>query len=247
METCPMEQVLGAAPRAFLGPGPASADPGPPAAPTPPLPPGDRGSLRLRVWRLDGSRARPSPHISSPRPSTPTRGSSSSGISPGSSGLAHSCASGRSEVQLEDTPAAPLASLLPPSAVRPTRRRRAPLGLGPRRFTYFVGPAHFSPHSSRRGGAHIHRQCGPHGHREVFRLGYGWGRGPPKGLDVVGGKVGTTPLPCSYTSAPAPVLSAVAQSAPHAPRQEGRWASSRCTHTGISAGFRTGASNPPLT
>lgn len=68
METCPMEQVLGAAPRAFLGPGPASADPGPPAAPTPPLPPGGRGSLRLRVWRLDGSRARPSPHISSPVP-----------------------------------------------------------------------------------------------------------------------------------------------------------------------------------
>ena len=54
LETCRMEQVLGASPRAVLRPGPASADPGPPAAPTPLLPPGGRGSLRLACGDLTG-------------------------------------------------------------------------------------------------------------------------------------------------------------------------------------------------
>lgn len=69
-------------------------------------------------------------------------------------------------------------------------------------------------------------QCGPCGHGEVGRLGCGWSRGSPKGLDVVSG---------ARWGPPPPLQSCLRT---RAPQQEGGWVSSRRPHSGTGAALR---------
>lgn len=100
-------------------------------------------------------------------------------------------------------------------------------------------PSPLLPQSPQCGGTHTHWWYGA-------QSGCGWRRCPRNAPDVDGGRVRDQPLSSqagrqhahsSHSHPWAPALSVMAQNMPHAPRQEGRWASGRCTHTGQGAGW----------